>query len=223
MNFCPNPNAKKVKNPLQTLPCPLEIRHSPQTTRVRLTLGADLILRLSAPMGYPKHRCLEFVHAQHEWITLHLERLTKAKENLEKILSAHEGEILLAGKWISLASLRKPYPKSLRILFQERLKDRLAFWSNQMGLYPERFSLRKTKNRLGSCSSSGALSFSLQLLFVPLEVLDYVIVHELAHLKHPNHSKAFWSLVRSHLPSFHESKIYLRQHHALHLRLQERI
>ncbi len=74
-----------------------------------------------------------------------------------------------------------------------------------------RISVRGQKTRWGSCSSRSALSFNWRLLAAPQRVLEYIVVHELAHLKHRNHSKKFWSLVREHCPDYKEWEKWLRK------------
>jgi predicted metal-dependent hydrolase len=64
----------------------------------------------------------------------------------------------------------------------------------------------------GSCSSAGTLSFNWRLVLAPLEVLDYVVVHELCHLLVPNHSKSFWALVEASRPDWREQRDWLREH-----------
>ncbi|MBQ7933422.1 MAG: M48 family metallopeptidase [Lachnospiraceae bacterium] len=73
-------------------------------------------------------------------------------------------------------------------------------------------SIRDQKSRWGSCSSRGTLSFNYRLIFAPSRVLDYVVVHELCHLTHMNHSKDFWSLVARVMPDYKQQKHWLRDH-----------
>jgi predicted metal-dependent hydrolase len=64
----------------------------------------------------------------------------------------------------------------------------------------------------GSCSSRGTLSFNWRLVLAPLEVLDYVVVHELCHLRVPNHSRQFWALVERHRPYWRQQRDWLREY-----------
>ena len=77
---------------------------------------------------------------------------------------------------------------------------------------PKKITIRNQKTRWGSCSSSGALNFNLRLLMAPVSVIDYVIIHELCHLKEKSHSKQFWALVNSILPDYKEKKQWLKTH-----------
>ncbi len=75
-----------------------------------------------------------------------------------------------------------------------------------------RITIRDQKTRWGSRSSSGTLSFNYRLMYAPLKVLDYVVVHELCHITHMNHSKEFWNMVASILPDYKESRNWLKEH-----------
>ena len=93
-----------------------------------------------------------------------------------------------------------------------RLRERVTARGREMGLSPRRIAVRNQRRRWGSCSGRGALSFNWRLIMAPPEVLDYVVVHELAHLAHPNHSPAFWSLVRRHYLDAARERHWLREH-----------
>lgn len=72
-------------------------------------------------------------------------------------------------------------------------------------------SVRDTHSRWGSCTSDGDLSFAWRLVFAPLEVLDYVIAHEVAHLRHMDHSPAFWRVVEQLCPHWGDARLWLRK------------
>jgi predicted metal-dependent hydrolase len=84
-----------------------------------------------------------------------------------------------------------------------------------MGFWPNRLTVRDQRTRWGSASRRGTLSFSWRLVMCPAEVLDYVVVHELAHLRWAGHGPRFWALVRRHVPRADEHRRWLREHHAL--------
>ena len=75
-------------------------------------------------------------------------------------------------------------------------------WAKTMDLHYSKLSFRKTKRQWGSCSGSNALSFNTMCMKLPADVLQYIIVHELAHITHKHHQKSFWSCVESYLPSY---------------------
>jgi len=79
-----------------------------------------------------------------------------------------------------------------------------------MQVHPAKISLRDQRRRWGSCSSKGNLSLSWRLILMPPEVLDYVVVHELAHLRHMNHSPKFWALVSQYCPNYKQHAAWLK-------------
>ncbi len=78
------------------------------------------------------------------------------------------------------------------------LSARLAYWEKQMGLVSNSLKIRDYKRRWGSCNAKGDIAFNWRLIHADDEIIDYVVIHELAHLVHLNHSKAFWQLVESY-------------------------
>ena len=72
--------------------------------------------------------------------------------------------------------------------------------------------VKDQKSRWGSCSSKGNLNFNYRLAYMPPAILDYVVVHELAHLRHMDHSKEFWALVGVYLPDYKERRKWLKEH-----------
>ncbi len=97
-------------------------------------------------------------------------------------------------------------------ILTEALPPLISHYSEAMGLFPARYRIRKTKRQWGSCSSSDILSFNSALAKVPQEALVYVVVHELAHIRHKNHSQAFWSLVQATLPDYKERQAILKEY-----------
>jgi predicted metal-dependent hydrolase len=84
----------------------------------------------------------------------------------------------------------------------------------ELGVGYARIHVRDQRTRWGSCSTRGTLSFNWRLALAPFGVLDYVVVHELCHLREPNHSRRFWSLVESRRPGWREQRAWLREHGA---------
>jgi hypothetical protein len=94
------------------------------------------------------------------------------------------------------------------------LDERIALRSLEMGLKPTRVTVRDQRSRWGSASRKGTLSFSWRLVMAPPEILDYVVVHELAHLRWAGHGVRFWSLVRRFAPAAEHNRRWLRQNEA---------
>ena len=80
-----------------------------------------------------------------------------------------------------------------------------------MQLFPTKITFRKAKTRWGSCSSKNSISLNIALAALPRSLSDYIIIHELAHIKHKNHSKAFWALVQKYYPNYKDAKEELKK------------
>lgn len=95
---------------------------------------------------------------------------------------------------------------------KEYFPKRVAYYHALTGGVYTKITIRDQKTRWGSCSSSGTLSFNYRLMYAPPRVLDYVVVHELCHLTHMDHSKAFWTMVESILPEYKTYRQWLKEH-----------
>lgn len=110
---------------------------------------------------------------------------------------------------------RRPAHAALGVLKTEarmrlaRASDRHA---SALGLAHRAISMRDTRSRWGSCTADGRLMFSWRLVMAPAEILDYVAAHEVAHLRHMDHSPAFWSVVASVCPDWKAHRSWLREH-----------
>jgi predicted metal-dependent hydrolase len=103
----------------------------------------------------------------------------------------------------------------LRGLARQQIEETVSIQSMRMGLKPRSVTIRDQRTRWGSCSSTGTLSFNWRLIMVPPTVMEYVVIHELAHMAQPNHSPAFWAIVSRYYPSFKEARSWLRKNAAL--------
>lgn len=117
---------------------------------------------------------------------------------------------------VSLSSGQARIYERLTCWYKERaekfLPERVAYYSEQTGLCANKLSIKRFKARWGSCDQKGHIKLNYLLMSAPIWVIDYVIIHELCHLQHLNHSPAFWQLVNSHFPHFKQAKNWLRQH-----------
>lgn len=95
-----------------------------------------------------------------------------------------------------------------------RIPPRVAYFHTKMGVKSKSIKIMDLKHRWASCTASGNLNFHWKCMMAPLTVIDYIVVHELAHLIHSNHSAAFWNEVDKVMPDFQERKIWLRDNGA---------
>ncbi|OKL39977.1 M48 family metallopeptidase [Pontibacter flavimaris] len=112
---------------------------------------------------------------------------------------------------------KKHAPKAEQIFKQyykekgaKRIPERVRYYEKLMGLTTSEIKIMDLQNRWASCNTKGDLNFHWKCMMAPLKVLDYIIVHELAHLIHANHSEAFWNEVDKVLPDYRERKNWLR-------------
>lgn len=102
------------------------------------------------------------------------------------------------------------------------MSERVEYWAQEMNLHPRQVRFRNQRTRWGSCSTRKTISLNWRLIAAPLEIIDYVIIHELAHLEHHNHSKNFWSLVEKFCPDYRASEKWLyTDHHSLDFLIEE--
>lgn len=113
----------------------------------------------------------------------------------------------------------KPFPVSGRRAYLKHkeeargfITERVEYWNREYGFRYGRIAIKNTKRLWGSCSRKGNLNFSYALLFLPCELVDYVIVHELCHLKEHNHSPRFWTLVSQTLANYQTRRGELRKY-----------
>jgi len=95
-----------------------------------------------------------------------------------------------------------------------RIPDRVRYYESKMGLSAGQIRIMDLKNRWASCSKNGDLNFHWKCMMAPLRIIDYIVVHELGHLVHANHTNAFWDLVDKVMIDYNERKEWLRLHGA---------
>jgi len=107
-----------------------------------------------------------------------------------------------------IASLTRWYKQQARLV----LTERTSLFAEQLGRQPTLVGIKSYRSRWGSCHADGRIYFNWRLVMAPLEVIDYVAAHELCHLKHPNHSAAFWHTVEQLYPACRQQRQWLRKH-----------
>lgn len=94
---------------------------------------------------------------------------------------------------------------------REVVRERIGYWARQLGVSPPPFSVRNQKSKWGSCSPNNTVSINVRLLMAPLDTIDYIVLHELCHIVHKDHSPVFWDLVRAHMPNYKQRKEQLKK------------
>lgn len=166
------------------------IRARRKTLSIRITQEGNLEIR--APLGMPKGEIEAFLKEKAQWIETHRAKvLAEYAQGQEAPLG--EEEIL-----------------TLAEQMRQGLPEKLNRHAASMGVTFDRVTIRCQQTRWGSCSSRGNLNFNCLLMLAPEEVLDYVVVHELAHRKQMNHSALFWQEVERECPDYKKSLRWLK-------------
>ena len=148
--------------------------------RVSISVRATGVVRLSFPYGVSQKRALEFLEQKAEWIEAARERLARKRAAMPPQLPPAE---------------QKARIEELRRAAKADLPGRIARLSEATGLKYEKLSIRASRTKWGSCSGRNHISLSLFLMTLPEHLRDYVIIHELCHTIHHNHSPRFHALV----------------------------
>ena len=156
------------------------IRSGRRTLALEITREGRVLLR--APYQASQRQIDAFYAAHQSWLETHL---AQVRARLAAHPEPDEAEI-----------------RRLRADAQALLPKRVAWYARKMGVSPAAVTITGAKTRFGSCSAQGRISFSWRLMNYPPEAIDYVVVHELAHLVHHNHSPSFYALVESVLPDY---------------------
>ena len=138
------------------------------------------------------------------------------KEFIDRFVAAHESWLERARAKQTAHRLAHPEPteaerKALIAQAKEYLPARVAYWSAVMGLTPTGIKITSARTRFGSCSGKNSISFSWRLMLYPPEAIDYVVVHELAHIRHHDHSPAFYALIERYMPDWRKRMKLLKE------------
>lgn len=128
--------------------------------------------------------------------------IEKSIENLNK-KTINEDEFLLLGKREKLEDFNiKDLDKFYKDEIVKYITPMIEEYSQKMQLFPTSIKFRKNKRTWGSCNYKNGLNFNYLLMKYPLNIMEYIVVHELSHIKHKNHSKRFWDLVEEFCPNY---------------------
>lgn len=181
-----------------TLPCHI---HFSDRKSLGIQIKEDASIHVRAPIFARKHDVEAFVMDKKDWIYKHFTEMSArlASAPAPQLTPAMEKQIAL---------LEKRFRKAAREYFPRRCAE----LQKLTGGYYTKITIRDQKTRWGSCSQTGTLSFNYRLMMAEPAVIDYVIIHELCHLTHMNHSKAFWDKVAGIMPDYKIHRKWLKEH-----------
>lgn len=215
-----------------------DVSYSRRRKTISITVEASGKVRVVAPEGISEDILIKQVKSQATWITNKLSQ-SQNSQSLTKELVNGECFLYLGRnyplKLIIDNTIIKPEvaicQDHFRVVTHSRdpqvinnaieawyrlqalkyIQERLPYFQTIVGVRPAKVTIKTQQTRWGSCSSLGNLNFNWRAIMAPAPVLDYLIVHELCHLIHLNHSKDFWDLVSAILPDYKERKDWLKK------------
>jgi hypothetical protein len=211
----------------------VQIRYSERAKRIAIRIGsngAELVLphkSRKSDAGY------KFLLKKESWIRQKLEYLvTQAPVNKTTIpffgkiyslryIDADHTNVLVTNDTISVYSLPERQKDVLKRFLRDKLLEEIMKLVTPLqkkhNLFFTKIRIMDNKGKWGSCSSKAVLSFNWRLIFTPMEVLRYLVVHEMCHIAEMNHSRNFWNLVQKIYPGYIEAKLWLKENnHRLH-------
>ncbi len=202
---------------------------------IALIVERDGTFTVRAPLRVPQAQIETFIQQKVDWITRTRERMksTSGEPTVRKQYADGEKFLFLGSSFdLMLVGFQKPslqFEDGFTLVrgaqekgealftrwYKERafeiISERVQFYSRKYGFTPGQVKISSAKTRWGSCSSKGTLNFTWRLVMAPLEVIDYVVVHELAHLRVKDHSSKFWKAVGDIYPEYKKQRKWLRE------------
>lgn len=193
--------------------------------RKKLLIQIDSIglVTIKAPKHTSDETIINAIKQHGRWIQEKLDKISMIQERPKTRDYDGQGKFFYLGKEYFLnelietsdlseedlkKNLKKFYMKSCDKVIRERIKT----YQQQLGVKPKVIEIVESNSQWGSCNSSKKITFNYRLAMAPLDVMDYVIVHELCHLIHMNHDRSFWRRVGSIVPDYKHKQEYLERH-----------
>ena len=212
------------------------VRSARKTIGLEIQENGEILLR--APLRASERGLKAFVREKNAWLDKNVKKQKQSFAKRPRRRFEHGEEFLYLGDPIRLCIVEKSKKafcwdvdfvlasnaqhKAESIMkrwFKSRARfifnDRAEFYAPLMGVGFENVKLSSAKTRWGSCGSKNTLNFNWRLVMAPMEVIDSVVIHELAHCKHKNHGKHFWKLVTNHCPNYKRHDRWLKKNSPL--------
>jgi len=223
---------------------PITVRRTSRKKSIALSVRDGAVVILS-PKHVPDREIRELIAANNDWVRTKLKKHAETKRQTERAFVDGERFLYLGEEYPlqvvdgrkALAALidgvfvvharRSQVPerraRSIRAAFlrwykseaETVLAQRVEVFGPRIGRTPDRLSFRDYKSMWGKCDAEGRITFNWKLVMAPERILDYVVVHEMAHLYHLNHSPAFWQRVEAVLPDYKQRRKWLKDHGGL--------
>jgi len=212
------------------------IRSKRRRKTISLYIKEDGRIVICVPYHTPKGEIEGFIKERESWVIKKISEKERSIKETEKAFIPGEKFLYLGesypleigdtnqkglplklsfGKFI----LDKDHLEEARDVFihwykreaKEKIEGRVHYFSNRLQLFPKGLKITSAKYRWGSCSRDSRLSLSWRIIMAPLSVIDYVLIHELVHIKEKNHSKRFWTYLETILPDYRKHRLWLKE------------
>ncbi|ANF96664.1 M48 family metallopeptidase [Paenibacillus bovis] len=204
----------------QTISC--NVQYS-KRKKVSIQLDPNGLLTVKAPNGTPEDAIIRLVEQHGEWVLENLRRLGSKQPAPEARTYQDYGTFMYLGREHRLEelidttdaneeALRTQLKKFYFSSCKKVINQRIAAYQQQLKVKPKSIDIVESTTKWGSCSFDKKLTFNYRLAMAPVEVIDYVIVHELCHLLHMNHDRSFWRKVGGIMPDYKEKEEYLARY-----------
>jgi predicted metal-dependent hydrolase len=217
---------------MEEIPVEKIVRSDRRTIALEITSGATLVVR--APLRASSSDIGEIIQKKSSWILRKMDEIKRRP--LSPCHEYAEGEMFLfLGRLYPLhivedgnitiersdrlnvsSTLLPDIRNQLKHWYREEarkeIRARCMWFSLKTGHVPETIRITDARQRWGSCTHKGGLSFSWRLIQAPPEIIDYVVVHELVHISQPDHSKKFWDKIRKIMPDYEQRRNWLKDH-----------
>lgn len=164
---------------------------------IAIQVNSDLSVTVRAPYGVTEKYIEGFLNKNEAWISKQMNEIKAKKKSVES------GNV----ENVTLDKIKALAEQALEII-----PTRVEYFARIIGVTYGNITIRNQKTRWGSCSSKGNLNFNYQLYYLPDELLDYVVIHELAHRRYMDHSKEFWAEVEKYCPDYRERRQQLKKY-----------
>jgi predicted metal-dependent hydrolase len=203
----------------------------------RIAVDEDLRVRLTLPLDFSQEEIDNLIERKERWIQ---KQLAFFRERRDARIQLSHNEILYLGEIYTFQRLpglrsRVAIKGEEKIIYSGRnlladgaldrwyrieakrvIMERLEHFADTYNFTYNRVFIRNQKTLWGSCSSKRNLSFNWRLIQTPLDIIDYIVVHELVHTKILQHTKAFWERVASLCPQYQQARVWLKNFHPMH-------
>lgn len=209
----------------------IEVKRSPRAARIKLRIDPRRGVVLLLPKRASLAAGMTFLRQEIDWVASNINRIPETVPFRDGVMLPllgrphrithapdQRGFVWAEGGHIYVAGGEEHLPRRMKDWTRKMAKTEISVWAadyaEKIDVSYSGITLRDQVSRWGSCSSTGRLNFSWRLLLMPEEVMTYIVAHEVAHLRHMNHSAAFWALVDEIHPRVDQAKKWLKRHGA---------